>query len=98
MHEQSVRSNSLLSASKSVFVIVILQQGQWWKVTKYINLSTSLRYLHFTFYIFCYFILLLHYISEVNIVLFTALYLFHNFSNQLLFRLIFNVLNMITSF
>ncbi len=30
--------------------------------------------------IFCYFILLLHYISEANIVLFTPLQLFDNFS------------------
>ncbi len=50
---------------------------QWWKVTKYIN-SRSVFY--FSISIFCCFILLLHYISERYIVLFTPLHWSDHFS------------------
>ncbi len=59
---------------------------QWWKITKYIYLSTVLKYsfevlvLYLSVSIFCYFILLLNQTSEANIVLFTPLHLFDNFS------------------
>ncbi len=38
--------------------------SQWWKVTKYIYSSSVLKY-SFGISIFCYFILLLHYISQL---------------------------------
>ncbi len=69
---------------------------------KYIYSSTALKYnfevfvLYLSISLFCYFILLLNYISEANIVLFTPLHLFDNFSYSLLCRfrlMIQNIIN-----
>ncbi len=62
-----------------------MMYSQRWKVTKYIYLSTVLKYkfeelvLYLSTSIFCYF-KLLHHISEGNIVLFTPLQLSDNLS------------------
>ncbi|XP_031734792.1 uncharacterized protein LOC116400846 [Anarrhichthys ocellatus] len=47
-------------------------------------LSTKSRYLYLSIYMFCYFLLLLHYISGINIVLFTPPHLSYSFSYWLL--------------
>ncbi len=58
--------------------------NQWWEVTKYIYSSAVLNYsfevlvLYLSISLFCYFILLLHYISEENIVHFTPLHSLDN--------------------
>ncbi len=68
---------------------------QWWNVTKYIYSGAVFKYktevlvLNLNIYILCNFILLFHYISEANIVLFTSLHLSDSFSYKLVFRLQF---------
>ncbi len=65
--------------------------------SKYIYSRIVLKYnfevlvLHLIISIFCYFILLLHFISEGNIVLFTPLLLFDSYSYELLFRVVFYI-------
>ena len=51
-----------------IFCILSLQ---WWNVTEYIYSSIVCNVHYLSISVFCYFILLLHYISEVNIVLLT---------------------------
>ncbi len=60
----------------SVSLEVIHYGRQWWNITKYIYSSNYL----YLYYILFYFILLLHYISEGNIVLFSQLHVSDSFT------------------
>ena len=78
-------------------LLLYIVQYQWWNLTNCTNSRLLLYYrnfcreyssevLYFNIFIWNYFILLLHYISERNIVLFTALHFSESFSCMLLCR------------